>query len=183
MRKMNRAILSGLLLTSLAAAKPMFADTIVSFSLSLTQLQILPVPPPYEVYTFSLPSSPTNFSSPVGSDFFAITNIAITSNPGSPTIGTVFFILAPDGGLYISSPAFQLGDIESEVFFTYTGTFGTSSFAPTFTPGVYPGLNQDSPDTESVTVTISQSPEPSSLALFGTGMLGLVGVVRRKLTT
>jgi len=149
----------------------MFADAIVNVSVSLTHFQINP----YEVYTFSLPSSPT-FPTP-GLDFFAITDIAIISNPGTPTTGTIDFFLAPNGGLSISSPEFDLGDIDPDVFFTYTGTFGTSSFAPTFTPGVYTGVDGDD---DTVTVTITPTPEPSSLALFGTGMLGLVGMIRRR---
>lgn len=164
-----------LLLAGFATATPALADALSLYNWGINIDSSLKTT--IQVIQFQTVSTPTDFTP--GSDFFAITNIAITSNPGTPTIGTIFFILAPNGGLYITSPEFDFGDIDSAVFFTYTGTFGTSSFAPTFTPGVYAGVDQDTPS-DSVTVTISAVPEPGSLALFGTGVLGMAAMIRRR---
>jgi hypothetical protein len=177
MHTLTRAVLFGLLLAGFATATPAFADTLSLYNWGINIDSSLHTA--IEVITFTTVSTPTDFTP--GSDFFALTDIAITANPGTPTTGTIDFFLAPDGGLSITSPEFDLSDIDSDVFFTYTGTFGTSSFAPTFTPGVYTGVDGGDPS-DTVTVTITPTPEPSSLALFGTGMLGLVGMIRRKLS-
>ena len=49
-------------------------------------------------------------------------------------------------------------------------------------PNVYVVFNQFDPGTwaESTLVSTSTAPEPSAFALFGTGILGLAGVARRK---
>jgi len=177
MHRFTRAVLFGLLLAGVATATPAFADSIINYHWDINIDG--PLRTVIQSFSFTLQGSPTNFTP--GTDFFAITDIAITSNPGTPTTGAIDFFLAPDGGLSISSPEFDLGDIDSAVLFTYTGTFGTSSFAPTFTPGVYTGVDQSDPS-DTVTVTITPTPEPNSVALLGTGMLGLVGIIRRKLS-
>jgi len=174
---LTRAVLLGLLLAGFATATPAFADTLSLYNWGFNIES--PLHTTIQVINFTTAGSPTDFTP--GTDFFAITDIAITGNPGTPTTGTIDFFLAPDGGLSITSPEFDVSDIDSEVFFTYTGIFGESSFAPTFTPGIYTGVDGDDPS-DTVTVTITPTPEPSSLALFGTGMLGLAGMLRRKLS-
>jgi hypothetical protein len=173
MHTLTRAVLYGLLLATFVTATPAFADTICLYHWDIN-IESSTV---HEFLTFTTESSPTTLTP--GIDFFALTDIAITSNPGTPTTGTIDFFLA--GGLSISSPEFNLSDIDPQVFFTYAGTLGEPSFAPTFIPGVYTGVDGDA---DTVTVTITPTPEPSSLALFGTGILGLVGMMRlRKLST
>jgi len=175
MHILTRAVLFGLLLAGFATATPAFADTISLYNWGINIESSLNTT--IQIVNFTTQSSPTTLTP--GIDFFALTDIAITSNPGTPTTGTIDFFVA--GGLSISSPEFDFGDIDSDAFFTYTGTLDTSSFAPTFTPGVYSGVDEADPS-DTVTVTITPTPEPSSLALFGTGMLGLVGMIRRKLS-
>jgi PEP-CTERM motif len=57
---------------------------------------------------------------------------------------------------------------------------------PVFTPGTYHLTGdplQRTPDTERITLTINAAPavpEPSSMVLFGTGVLGCAGAVRRR---
>jgi hypothetical protein len=175
MHIITRATLFGLLLAGFATATPAFADTLslYNWGINIENSQRIVV----QSLSFTTQGSPTDFTP--GTDFFALTNIAITSNPGTTTIGTIEFFLA--GGISIISPVLDLNDIGPEAFFTYSGTLGDSDFAPTFTPGAYTASDEDVP-TDTVTFTITPTPEPSSLALFGTGMLGLVGMIRRKLS-
>jgi hypothetical protein len=176
MHIMTRAVLFGLLLAGFATATPVFAGTLSLYNWGFNIDSPIPDIPPL-VITFTTENSPTDFTP--GTDFFALTNVAISSNPGTTTIGTIEFFLT--GGLSIISPVLDLDDIDPDAYFTYTGTLGDSDFAPTFTLGAYTAADEDDP-ADTVTFTISPTPEPSSLALFGTGMLGLVGMIRRKLS-
>lgn len=81
------------------------------------------------------------------------------------------------GGIFLPVP-----DASSCIFFNEPTTFSGYYFSPELTSlGTYVTGNQ--------VLTITQTPagsaatpEPSTLALLGTGILGLVGVTRRKLS-
>jgi hypothetical protein len=136
----------------------------------------------FNTYTFSLPASPTqNLTST--STYFDISGVSISKNGGAAGSGTVYFDLLPSGGVGINFSGFFY-DIGPQMF-TYTGTIGTGNFAPTFTPGTYVIKDQNNPNDVdhfgSVSINATTTPEPSSLALLGTGVLSLAGFVRRKL--
>jgi PEP-CTERM motif len=171
--KLNRTLLSSLLLTGLSVATPAFASTIDTFT--ITDNFGTPNNP---VYTFSLASSPTGISS--NSNSFTITGVTVLTNGGNSMVDNIAFLTQATGGVLIEFATPQ----GAELFVEDPGTafFTGSTSAPTFTPGVYLGENVTNPsDKIQVVISSSAVPEPGSLALLGTGALGLVGMVRRKL--
>jgi hypothetical protein len=107
-------------------------------------------------------SSFVSTSSPSGC---TITSAALTFNylgSGSPFLETFFSPGCPS----TSGPTVEV----AQQF------FGAGSLSA---PGIYVPIGVPTPPTW--TLTISQTPEPGSLILLGSGLLGLVGAVRRKM--
>lgn len=165
---MIRSILSTLVLAALGAATPAFADSMVNFDIAYGG----------NVYSFSLPTSPTVFT--VGTDYFTVAGVEISENGGAPVAETVYFtntVGYGDGGLAIFSGPYTFSLVNPNQ--SYPPLFTGPLNDPTFVPGVYQVEDQNHTSVKG-TITIF-TPEPGTLVLFGTGLLCLAGVIRRKL--
>ncbi len=134
------------------------------------------------VITFSLPSSPTPDQN-VDLFLFTMNNVAVDVNGTPENYFISFFTESNFGGLCITTgdpTCISDGSIINQAGpQLYTG----SEAVPTVSLGTFSltnlGVNTFSSDfTLEITSPI---PEPSSLLMLSTGMLGLAGAVRRKL--
>ncbi len=95
---------------------------------------------------------------------------------GSTYFGTIAFATSTSGYPF----TFGYEDIEGFLLnFSGSQVFSGTENAPIFTAGdsfVLQGANFGAPD-----ITLTIAPEPSSIALLGTGALSLVGTFRRRL--
>jgi len=112
------------------------------------------------VFIWDLPSSPIP-SSYVLLDAFTIDDVPFSENGVPQTSGSFVFFSYPayDGG-------FTAPDMSPSGIQLYSG----SEEAPTFLPGTYMFPLDEG------TLVIAATPEPSSLLLFGTGLLALLGL-------
>jgi hypothetical protein len=161
-----RFFLGSLLLLGIAASKPAHADTIVD-KFTVTDGAT------GDVFSFTLPASPTPTGT--GSNEFWLTNVPVSINGATPINESVFFLQLATGGLGIQTPGGFFFDEGPQLF---TGSLSN----PTFLPGTYTVFDDSAPQTAAHTgsVVITEVPEPSTLALIGTGVLGIAGTVRRK---
>jgi hypothetical protein len=120
---------------------------------------------PYGDISLSLPASPTPTSFTANS--FELTSVPLVVDGDSVTENIDFYTTAAGGGAAGGGVRVDGGQL-------FTG----STSSPTFLTGTFPvsGFNLmiSNPNPSAV-------PEPTSLILLGTGLLGAVGVLKRKL--
>ncbi len=147
--------------------------------------------------TFSLPATPvvgTNYSKGF---YFYLGDVAFTENGTMMTAADVYFYTKPDDGGFSLEDAAD-NDIDG-LNFTGPKLFTSGVKKPTFKEGMFNLTQFDCGSTSAASTdaalapckyhltidpatTPTPTPEPGSLALLGTGALGVFGVVRRRLS-
>jgi hypothetical protein len=161
-RKLFAKLLPSIFALTLCSSPFLYAGTIDNFTLTENNS---------EVFTFSLDSSPV-VSTHTGS-YFSIKNVAYDLNGVAQTPETFYFyVTALSGGVGISEFNFGIPQL-----------FSGPTSSPTFLTGVFPGYDYllSMPATMTIAPATSPVPEPSSMILFGTGILGAAGALKRKL--
>jgi hypothetical protein len=156
--------------------------------------------------TWTLPSSLTPTSSTAA--FFTINGVTVLEN-GSPTTANITFYNqnVNDGGISACNSSPTCANLLLFNFYDFQ-TYSGTEVAPKFIPGTYtePATEDDagffptctateqdngcgvgdtwalsSSKDANLTLTITSAPEPSSMLLLGSGLLGLMGMgLRRK---
>lgn len=143
--------------------------------------------PTTHVLTFIPESVETGFGTQTGTFASLLTNNEHATD-GTPTIdygpyvsGSSYFVIGPLTATIDSLIEFT-SILNGQTIYGFTGTGTLAAADYDTTPGSFTFSTQESgPVTFSATTfATSPVPEPSSLALFGTGVFGLAGVVSRK---
>lgn len=131
-------------------------------------------------FSFTLPASPTNgvLDPTYGNDAFYINNVPVDFNGTTTALRIEFFEPANLGGLNLdNNGTFNLFD---SIQLFGPQLFTGSPSAPTFTLGTFALTNGSNNAPYSLTIAPAAVPEPSSLLLLGSGLMGVCGLVRRK---
>jgi hypothetical protein len=109
---------------------------------------------------------------------YSFTDGLVTLASGNPLITSDdFTAFSTDSNGNITSWAIAIGTEDNNTFLRTTANVGGN---PVFDEGLPGGTNGNDPGTWSSDFAPSAVPEPSGLVLLGTGVLGVVGAVRRR---
>ena len=127
-------------------------------------------------YTWTLPASPTITTLPILVPLrFSVPSTVVTKPDGSTVVDLFTFYGSLAGGGFSDSYfdwSFYRGQMYSVI-----------AKQPTFITGTYNLLGGDNFRGDVLTISnVAPTPEPSSLILLGTGLVGVFGMARRRFT-
>jgi PEP-CTERM motif len=127
-----------------------------------------------DTYTFSIDASPTVTAIPFG---FIVNDVTVTDDGvATPGFTLTFYDTSFSGGFAVQS---------SNLIFDSDQLFSGTNDSPTFLLGNFKLTNDVSGSKYKLVIkddpSPSPAPEPSSLVLFASGSLALIGTARRKL--
>jgi hypothetical protein len=129
------------------------------------------MPPTYPPWTYNLATGPAyQWGHDIGGDYYALFNSG-TFNMTGP-YGLTFNGTISSGSAYVYG-----GDAGQKVDVTFSGYWSDGIYA---TGGADLFIANGGTNSYASLSTAAQAPEPSSLALFGSGVLGLGGLLRRR---